>query len=573
MSAFSRLKGVFLPDLAAAVRRFPVPVAAALIATFIVILRIEKVFAGESDLFSRLYFAVAIAFGAGVAGRIALESRDRSAATIVGHGIPVVLGAAAGLSVFSLWMTPTLAIAALALAVVAAPGLSPGATPIQFWIFNTRSIFAGLVGTLGAVIFVLGFWGILKTLGTLFDLHFSNNPISYAVAVSFNLMLPIYWLALLPKVSDIGDEEPQPDVLIRAIAALTDFVFIPLLVIYAVILHVYAVKIAIDATLPRGQIGWIVSIFLALGYLTLLLALPERSPVPSIRRLFRALWPPATLVPAGLLALALQKRVAAYGITEDRYLTGLAAMAAVILFGIWLVRRRLDIRIVPVVAASLLLVGAVGPLAARLMTVHSQAQRFIAVLDASGELKDGRFDGERTTPWGQETRNDLRSIAHLLERRRALHLVAPVMGAEVTSSARTIGSYLGLDRAEPAGPIVVAYARIGDTILTNHFSWFSWASTADRLIVFRASGEPEYLLTVESRRAVLSGPEGKFAFDLSAEPRRQTGSAETHPRLVGADNPGAMLILRELRRKGSEEDLPIDRLSGQFLIRIGPGKQ
>jgi Domain of unknown function (DUF4153) len=573
MFVASRFRTVIRPDLITAARRFPVPVGAAIMATCVAILWIENVIPKDSDLYKRLYFAAATAFATGVAGRIASDSRAGWTPAILSHLIPIVLGTIAGLSLFNLWMTPAMVLASLALIVIAAPGLSPGGTPIRFWVFNTRSVFAGLVGAVGGGIFVLGLWCILMTLKSLFDLQVSDRPISYAMAVGFNLTLPLYWLALLPKVSDIEDKEPPPDVLLRAIAALTDFIFIPLLAVYAVILHIYAAKIALEGMLPRGQIGWMASVFLGLGYLTFLLAFPERSPLPRLRRVFRFLWPPAALVPAGLLALALERRVAAYGITEDRYLTGLAALAAILLFLTWLVRRRIDIRIVPALAAGLLLVGAVGPYAAKLMTVHSQAQRFVDVLEASGELKGGRFDGVRSTPWGYETTKDLRSIVHLLEARRALYLIAPTIGEEVASSAEIITAYLRLDRNTPVQPTIASYARIEDAVLTNIFHWYSATSALDRSVIFRDSGAPEYLLKIGNRSAILSGLDETFTFDLSAEMEWQSESPKSDLRVVQATSGNATLILRELRWKRAGETLSIQHLSGQILIRTGSGRR
>ena len=564
MFAVGRLGRVIRPDLVSALKRFPVPVAAALLASVTLIMRMEHLLPPEGDYDDRVLLGAATAFATGVAGRIVLEGGSRPAGTLSSQIMAAFLGFGAALAYSSLWLSPAMLVAALVLVVIAAPGMSAGGTPVRFWVFNTRSVLAGLIGLVGAGFFVVGLWAILATLRSLFDLQISHRLVSYASIAGFAFVLPVYWLSLQPRISDIEGKEPLPDMVLKAEAGLTDFIFVPLLAIYALILHVYAAKIAIDAALPRGQIGWMVSVFLTLGYLTFLLALPEQSPFASARRLFRSLWPPATLIPVGLLVVGLQKRIQDYGITEDRYLIATVAVCAVLLFLAWLPRRQLDVRLVPAVAAGLLLIGAMGPFSAGFMTAHSQARRFIAVLDASGELKDGRFDGERTTPWGSGTRTDLRSIIELLDRRGALFLIAPAVGDELAANAALLMSRLDLARPVQAMPDRFDYVQFDDTVLTNRFYWSSLSAAPEQAIAFHAPDSPEYALKVEGRRATFSGPGSTFTFDLSAEPEH----GAPHPRIAKADDPRAVLILRELHWKGSGETRTLDRLRGEILLRI-----
>ena len=282
------------------------------------------------------------------------------------------------------------------------------------------------------------------------------------------------------------------------------------------------------ATLPRGQIGWMVSIFLALGYLAFQLATQRQGPLPALRDFFRLAWPPATLMPAGLLALALRERVQTYGVTEERYLIGIAALAAVLLLLAWVPKRRLDPRLVPAVAVGLLLVAAVGPLSARLLSVRSQAQRFTALLDGLGWPSGCRYDPERPTLWSPQARNDLQSIIQILERRRALHVITPRVGMPPSVRGREISACLDLERPHgrpnPPGvspPLIqsfAGYVRIDSDILLGRFS-----AGETQIVIFRAPDGPEYTLTAEGLRAILSGPAGTFSFDLSDEPIIATG--------------------------------------------------
>jgi hypothetical protein len=488
-----RFTAVLRPDVLAAATRFPIPTAAAALATVLTILMVEDVISHNSEPSERLLYGAAVAFVAGVAAAIWLDGRGRRTA-LAGQLAALALGAYAGLILHSLWLTPPMLIAALASLTIAAPGFAPGGTAIRCWIYNIRSGFAALVGAVGIGAFVLGFWAILATLHSLFDLRIPDRLVAHAAAVGFLFVLPLFWLASQPGVQEV-DEGETSDSLPRAVAALTDFIFLPLLVAYAAILHAYAAKIAVDAVLPRGQIGWIVSTFLALGYAAFLLAVPRQSPLPRLRDSFRRAWPPATLLPVVLLALALRERVQAYGVTEERYLLAIVALAAALLVLFWAPKRRLDPRFPPAVAAGLLLIAAIGPAAARLVTVQSQANRLAALLQTSGDFANGRFEGKRTIPWGEEKRRDVQAMIFLLETRQALHLLAPVIGDELVANPRALSVRLRLepqDVARPqSSPAISPYVRINSDVLLGRFVA---SEIATHPVVFRAPPAPDYIL-------------------------------------------------------------------------------
>lgn len=382
--------------------------------------------------------------------------------------------------------------------------------------------------------------------------------------IGLAFLLPLYWLALQPRAIDDVASQPQPDIMQRAVAALTNFAFLPLLALYAVILHVYGLKIAVDAALPRNQIGWFVSLFLALGYAGYVLSFSPTSLLPAPRRWFQLLWPPATLAPIVLLGLALRERIAAYGVTEDRAVIVAAAFAAALLLLVWLPRRRLDPRLVPLAFGALLVVVGIGPLSARLVSVHSQASRLVAILGASGELRDGRFDGERSTPWSTEARRALDSIIWLLERHRALGLLVPVMGDKAPERAQDVRERLALSLVAPTPPQVRRLVRVDADLVSDSFA----LGQHGRHVLFRAPGLPDLDLRTEGVRLVLTGPAGSYAFDLSGlPPQAGLSGATDSPSVVRADDPRAVLLVHEQRTSGTGDARRIDYLRGSMLLR------
>lgn len=109
----------------------------------------------------------------------------------------------------------------------------------------------------------------------------------------------------------------------------TQFILIPLLIIYAVILYFYCSKIIIHWELPRGWVSYLVLAYSIVGIFALLLVHPlQKEKTKSWIILFGKIFY-YTLIPLiGLLYVAIFTRVLQYGYTEARYF--------VLLISVWL---------------------------------------------------------------------------------------------------------------------------------------------------------------------------------------------------------------------------------------------
>jgi hypothetical protein len=109
----------------------------------------------------------------------------------------------------------------------------------------------------------------------------------------------------------------------------TQFILIPLLIIYVVILYFYCLKITINWELPRGWVSYLVLAYSIVGIFALLLVHPlQKEKAKSWILLFSKIFY-YTLIPLiVLLFIAIFTRVLQYGYTEARYF--------VLLISIWL---------------------------------------------------------------------------------------------------------------------------------------------------------------------------------------------------------------------------------------------
>jgi len=247
--------------------------------------------------------------------------------------------------------------------------------------------------------------------------------------------------------------------------------------------------------------------------------------------------------------------------TEGRYLGAVVALVAGLLILAWRPGRQLDDRLVPAIAGGVLLIGAVGPLAARATTVHSQAARLVAVLDAAGDLSGGRLVEDGPTRLSEDNRKDLRSIVLALEKRRALHILGPVVGAELAAKPQELRRRLALDVPSPVRPTVSAYVRVDTAVLLGPVYLRVPATTP---VSFRGSEGPEYTLTGEGTRLLLLGPEGAFAFDLPSE------QGARDPEIIYSNDRRAALIVRNPRWSGLGSARRLESFNCQILLRPAP---
>ena len=109
----------------------------------------------------------------------------------------------------------------------------------------------------------------------------------------------------------------------------TQYILIPLLIIYAVILYFYSAKILLNWELPRGWVSYLILAYSVVGILALLLVHPlkQESTASWVRVFSRIFY--FTLIPLlVLLFTAIFTRILEYGYTEPRYF--------VLLLAIWL---------------------------------------------------------------------------------------------------------------------------------------------------------------------------------------------------------------------------------------------
>jgi hypothetical protein len=383
----------FLPDVTEVLRRFPVAVLAAVILCGYLLYSGSRFFIDGQAVPNAL---IAIFLAGGIAHLFA-EGRKLGLATNV-----LLAASFAAVSAALVYFSSTLHTSMLfffggiALLLMVSPFLRSGVKQGAVWLFNLRLALAIGLAIIVGVVFGLGFSAVVAGLKFLLNIEFGDEVYQRIWTVATTLVGPLYGLSLVPK--DLEEEIDltvhHGSLLERGVSILVNYVMVPLALVYALILHAYAAKIAFLQSLPKGEIGLIVSLFAVGGTVTWLIGWPWREKGTVLLRWFMRGWFWLLPVPAVLLAIAIWRRVTDYGVTPDRYGIALVAVWTAFVFAYLTWRRnRADMRAIVGSAAVLLLVGSFGPLGAFSTTAVSQVARLKVALEKIGALKNGKVVG------------------------------------------------------------------------------------------------------------------------------------------------------------------------------------
>jgi len=405
-------------SISTTLRRFPLSLSVAVVGVVAVVAEVPD---------DRWLIVAALALPVFIAATLWSERTDRSASLNAGLALlPLPL-----LVLYFLSLPPhgktsvdgiryTLLYSAAVLVMLASPFLPPRTT-IAFHRFSI--VFA--MRTLATALFTLLLFGglalALAAIEKLFGVDVDGHAYGKLLAVLTGFVGIPYLLAGLPRDHDVAQNDVP-----RGLRVLTQYVLLPILVVYALILYAHAIQQIVMWQWSEGWVARLVIGFASSGLLTLSILWPLRHDSDStwirmFTRWFAILLPPLAV----LLFLAIMRRVGDYGITESRYY---GLVLAVWLAGVavyLLVSRRDDLRLAALSLAVIALTTAYGPWSAIRVSVASQIARLETILSRAGVLREGRL--VVPPPPVDDADGSVHSIVSFLDQRNALDELRPWM--------------------------------------------------------------------------------------------------------------------------------------------------
>ncbi len=257
-----------------------------------------------------------------------------------------------------------------------------------FWQYNKTLFIRFITTTLYSSVLYIGLSLALLAIDNLFDVNIPDKTYGYLACLIGIVFNTWFFLAGIPEnIQQLEINQDYP----KGLRVFTQFVLLPLVTIYLVILYTYTAKILITMLWPHGWVSYLIIGFSTAGILALLLVWPLREDENHkwisnyTKGFFMALFPLIVL-----LFFAIGRRVVEYGITENRYF--------IIALAIWLfanaiyflVSKRKNIKVIPMSLFVVALLSGFGPISGFSISERSQINRLEKILIKNNILENGK---------------------------------------------------------------------------------------------------------------------------------------------------------------------------------------
>lgn len=245
----------------------------------------------------------------------------------------------------------------------------------EFWEFNKQLFLRILTAVLYSIVLYCGLALAVLAIDELFKVEFYNHIYLHIFLVIGGTFNTIFFLSGVPETNN----EQAPLILNypKGLKNFTQFVLLPLISLYLVILICYEAKILVTLSLPVGWVSYLVLVFAIFGILSFLLVHPIATQTDNLwMRTFNR-WFYFLLIPLlGLLYWAILYRINLYGFTHERYYVFMLSVWLSIVVAYFLIQKNPKIKFIPITLCIAGLLSIAGPQGADSISKNSQLSRF-----------------------------------------------------------------------------------------------------------------------------------------------------------------------------------------------------
>jgi hypothetical protein len=256
-----------------------------------------------------------------------------------------------------------------------------------FWYFNKTLVFRILTAALFSHVLYAGLALALAALDNLFGVDVPGRRFLQLWILVNGIFAIWYFLAGIPEEFESLEEETDYPKVLKALA---QYILIPVVVVYFVILYAYVGKILIAWSWPQGWVSRLIVGFSLTGLVSLVLLHPIRDRLENVWIKTAWRWFFVVLAPlVVVLWLAVWRRVSEYGVTESRYIALVFAawLAGMVVYS--LISRTKSIKIIPWSIFVIALIISFGPWGAFHVSEASQIERLKNLLTKNSILVNG----------------------------------------------------------------------------------------------------------------------------------------------------------------------------------------
>lgn len=308
----------------------------------------------------------------------------------------------------------------------------------RFWTSLKTMGFRLLMTGFSSIILFIGLMLLLFTLAELLKLNlkFISPPQVWFFIVG--IFSVFFFLAGIPEnLQGVKKETSYPQI----IKVIVQYVLLPLLFLYGIILYFYLGKILITQDWPSGLVALPIIVFsvVALKCHMLLFPLAQNKDgkwVGTFIKVYSVLTIPLAL----MLFATVSKRMSEYGITEPRYLGIVVSLSLLVFSFYFLLSREKEPLMIPMTLVVLSILASFGPWSAFSVSEASQVNRLKNILEQEYILKNGKIENwaflaaKNTLP-SEQKRQEITSIINYLLENHGVDKIDPWFQADFKNTS------------------------------------------------------------------------------------------------------------------------------------------
>lgn len=282
-----------------------------------------------------------------------------------------------------------------------------------FWQFNKLLFLRILTAALYSGVLFLGLAGAILAMDQLFDLEVKGSVYAKLWIVIAGVFNTVFFLGGIPSnLSELQDEYTYP----KGLKVFTQYVLIPLVIVYLAILYLYTAKIVWTGTLPNGWVANLIIAFSIAGTLALLLVYPIKHDENNRWILLFSRFFYVSLVPlVVLLFVAVFVRIRAYGVTIERYIVAETGVWLLLISCYFIFTKGKNIVLIPLSLFLFIFAGSFGPWGMFKVSERSQIKRLEILMSKYNILQPDNSINELAASNAKFTPEDAEQINSIFD--------------------------------------------------------------------------------------------------------------------------------------------------------------
>lgn len=327
---------------------------------------------------------------------------------------------------------------------------------LVYWNFCKTLFIRVITSGVFAVVLWAGLAIALAALDNLFGVEFHERLYGEMWVFINGVFSVWFFLAGVPKEMEGVDEDSEYP---KGLQILAQYILVPLVFLYFIILYVYLGKIILAWSWPQGWVSRLILGFIATGIAAMMLVhpikeRPENSWLRTASRWFYLVIIPLTV----MLFLAVWQRVSEYGITEGRYL-GIAVVVWLVLFvSYFLFSKRKNILFITASLGAAVMLVSFGPWGMFSVSEKSQVNRLKDLLTEHHVLVDGMVRSSHD-PVNSDASRQIISVIDYLSEFHGFEAIQPWFNEELKRDSTGKGDAY-MDAASVAQLMGLKYSRV-----------------------------------------------------------------------------------------------------------------